>query len=207
MPIQLTRKAKGSPPLSSAWLRGVAVRMLTELGLRESELSLLLTNDSLIHEINLEHRGKDKPTDVLSFPQAEFTKPLVPKRGHTLAVLGDVVISLDTALRQARGRRRPLEDEMRFLLAHGILHLVGHDHMTPEEKKVMTKATRALVRASLGAPALAAARSSERPPPKRLTVERSASGGSTTAPRAAPRRANGARRKKAGRTRSRRARV
>lgn len=146
--------------------------MLADLGLAHSELSLLLTNDSLIHEINLEHRGKDKPTDVLSFPQAEFTKPLTPKRGHSLAVLGDVVISLDTAARQAKGRRRPLEDEVRFLLAHGILHLVGHDHMTPEEKKVMTAATRALVRASTADTATRSSRTSLHSAPPRRSAAR-----------------------------------
>lgn len=148
MPILLSRKAPGSPALSARFVRDAAKAMLGELELAESELSIFLTNDAGIHQINLEHRGKDKPTDVLSFPQNEFTRPLVPRRGANLSMLGDVVISLDTALRQARGRKRDLESEVRFLLAHGVLHLVGYDHMTPDEKREMTKKTRSLVRAA-----------------------------------------------------------
>ena len=64
-------------------------------------------------------------------------------------MLGDVVISLDTAERQARGRSRPLLEEVRFLLAHGVLHLLGYDHMNAAEKKVMTKRTRQLVKAAI----------------------------------------------------------
>jgi probable rRNA maturation factor len=125
--------------------------MLAALELSASELSILLTDDPGIHTLNLAHRGKDKPTDVLSFPQNEFRAPLVPKkRGTPLLLLGDVVISLDTAERQAKGRKRVLLEEIRFLLAHGILHLLGFDHGTPDEKKLMTAKTRWLVKASLG---------------------------------------------------------
>jgi probable rRNA maturation factor len=63
-------------------------------------------------------------------------------------ILGDVVISLDTAERQAVSRRRPLIEEVRFLLAHGLLHLVGYDHGNPAEKKRMASVTRRLVRAA-----------------------------------------------------------
>lgn len=145
MSVFVRREAKGSPAISGPRVRKVAKAMLAALSVPDAELSLLLTNDSRIHEINLAHRGKDKPTDVLSFPQNEFRAPEVPKRKGPLAVLGDVVVSLDTADRQARGRRRPLFEEVRFLLAHGVLHLLGYDHATPEEKKVMTARTRWLV--------------------------------------------------------------
>lgn len=124
--------------------------MLRELELSHAELSVLLTDDDAIHELNRAHRGKDKPTDVLAFPQ-EIETPgeaaLAAARGGEL-VLGDVVISLDTAERQARGRRRELMDEVCFLLAHGLLHLVGYDHAEPEEKREMTRMTRRLVRAA-----------------------------------------------------------
>lgn len=121
--------------------------MLDYLSLSTSELSILLTDDSGIQLINREHRDKDKPTDVLSFPQNEFTKPLVIAAGGDLSLLGDVIISLDTAQRQAEQRKRPLIEEIRFLLAHGLLHLVGYDHMEPEEKRDMTRMTRRLVAA------------------------------------------------------------
>jgi probable rRNA maturation factor len=136
MSVWLRRAAPGSPPLSKRQVLLMAERMLGELGLAESELSIFLTNDAEI---------QDKPTDVLSFPQHQFRAPEKPRGRVELTLLGDVVISLDTAARQARTRRRPLADEVRFLLAHGILHLVGYDHATPDEKKVMTKRTRQLV--------------------------------------------------------------
>ena len=121
--------------------------MLAYLDLSTSELSILLTDDAGIKVINREHRAKDKPTDVLSFPQCEFTGPLAPRPGHDLSVLGDVIISLDTAQRQADQRKRPLLEEVRFLLAHGVLHLLGYDHMEAEEKRQMTAMTRRLVAA------------------------------------------------------------
>lgn len=122
--------------------------MLTHLGLDDSELSIVLVDDARIRVLNREHRDKDKPTDVLSFPQNEFVRPERPKRGAHLAVLGDVVISIDTAERQAAGRKRALLEEVRFLLAHGLLHLLGYDHAAPAEKKRMSARTRELVRIS-----------------------------------------------------------
>jgi probable rRNA maturation factor len=128
--------------------------MLRALELEEAELSVLLTNDAYIRELNREHRGKDKPTDVLAFPLdlEPRSKRAAAARGEsgTPRVLGDVVISLDTALRQARARRRELLAEVRFLLAHGVLHLVGYDHATASQKKVMDRMTRRLVRAAGG---------------------------------------------------------
>ncbi len=127
-------------------MRTLANRMLRELELESAELSILLTNDAQIHELNLEHRGKDKPTDVLSFPQDEGEFPQTVDA--PLRLLGDVVISLDTAERQARSRKRELFEEVRFLLAHGILHLIGYDHATPDEKREMDRMTRRLVKAA-----------------------------------------------------------
>ena len=148
MSVLVSRRAKGSPALSSAAVKRLGQQMLAHLGLEASELSILLTNDAFIHELNLEHRGKDKPTDVLSFPQNEFKSPLVLRPGGDLSVLGDVIVSLDTAQRQADSRRRPLAVEVRFLLAHGLLHLLGYDHLEPEEKKLMTRETKKLVLAA-----------------------------------------------------------
>jgi probable rRNA maturation factor len=119
--------------------------MLVELELAHAELSVLLTNDAQIHALNLQHREKDKPTDVLSFPLDEGDGANGSVSGTR--VLGDVVISLDTAARQARGRKRELLPEVRFLLAHGLLHLLGYDHGDPAEKRVMAAMTRRLVRA------------------------------------------------------------
>ena len=110
--------------------------MLAALEMEDAELSVLLTDDAGIHALNLEYRGKNRPTDVLAFPLDEP------------GLLGDVVISLDTAARQAKARHRELVPEVRFLLAHGLLHLLGEDHDTPAKKKKMSARTRALVRAA-----------------------------------------------------------
>jgi probable rRNA maturation factor len=145
MPTSVLRRAAGSPALLPATIRRVADAMLAELELAAAELSVLLTNDAEIHALNLHHRQKDKPTDVLSFPLDEGGGADGAVSGTR--VLGDVVISLDTAARQARGRKRELLPEVRFLLAHGILHLLGYDHGNPREKREMDALTRRLVRA------------------------------------------------------------
>jgi probable rRNA maturation factor len=137
--------------------------MLAELELAHAELSVLLTNDAEIHALNLQHREKDKPTDVLSFPLDEGGGADGAVSGTR--VLGDVVISLDTAARQARGRKRELLPEVRFLLAHGLLHLLGYDHGDPAEKREMDAMTRRLVRAvetNFGKPPKSAAESRRR---------------------------------------------
>src|SRR6478735_1298142 len=145
MPTSVLRRAPGSPALLPSLVRREADQMLVELELSHAELSVLLTNDAQIHALNLEHRQKDKPTDVLSFPLDEGGGADGFVSGTR--VLGDVVISLDTAARQARGRKRELLPEVRLLLAHGLLHLLGYDHGDPAEKREMDAMTRRLVRA------------------------------------------------------------
>lgn len=145
MPTLVSRRGRRRPPLSTERIRTLSSRMLAHLGLLDAELSVLLVDDKLIHVLNRTHRGKDSPTDVLAFPVDEK-----PVRG-TPRILGDVVISLETALRQARSRKRSLFPEVRFLLAHGLLHLIGYDHATRIQKRRMDAATRRLVRAA-GAP-------------------------------------------------------
>jgi len=148
MPVYVSRRAPQSAPLKASQVQSLAQKMLKALDRTESELSILLCDDAQIHELNLEHRSKDKATDVLSFPQIEFDAPEQPKESHPQLLLGDVVISIDTAERQAKSRKRPLIEEVRFLLAHGLLHLLGYDHMTPPEKKQMTQRTKELVKAA-----------------------------------------------------------
>jgi probable rRNA maturation factor len=88
-----------------------------------SELSVALVGDAEMRRLNATYRGKDRPTDVLSFSQREGESP-----GVDSALLGDVVISVPTAARQAHERGTELERELAELLAHGILHLLGYDH-------------------------------------------------------------------------------
>ena len=146
MPTYVLRRAPGSPALLPAVVRRIGDAMLVELELGHAELSVLLTNDREIHALNLQHREKDKPTDVLSFPLDEGGGADGSVSGTR--VLGDVVISLDTAARQARGRHRELLPEVRFLLAHGLLHLLGYDHGDPAEKREMDAMTRRLVQSA-----------------------------------------------------------
>lgn len=91
---------------------------------------MVIVTDDAIHQLNRQWRGKDKPTDVLSWPQSEADEPLS-------AYLGDVVISRDTAERQATARGWALEDELALLLVHGILHLLGHEDDTEEGSEQM----------------------------------------------------------------------
>lgn len=147
MPVFVSRKARTSVALRSRQVRTVAERMLRHLGREEHELSVLLTDDAFIQTLNETHRGKNRPTDVLAFAQNEGEGTPTPL-DHGL--LGDVVISLDTAERQARGRRHSLMDEVCFLLAHGILHLVGYDHQTDEDEARMNAKTSELVASARG---------------------------------------------------------
>lgn len=102
------------------------------LKLENVELSILLTNDETIRQLNKQWRNKDKPTDVLSFLVNE--KPF----GYKYTVLGDVIISLPYAKKQAKEIGLTEKEEILRLLAHGILHLLGYDHETSEEDaKVM----------------------------------------------------------------------
>lgn len=139
MPTLVTRKRKLKHEVPARLVARLGNAMLATIFLPDAELSVLLTDDAEIHQLNREHRQKDKPTDVLAFAMDEN----VP---DPAGILGDVVISLDTADRQARARRRPLLEEVRFLLAHGVLHLIGYDHAEPAEKREMVAMTRKLVR-------------------------------------------------------------
>lgn len=117
--------------------------MLVQLGLENAELSVLLTDDAVIESLNRKHRGKAKPTDVLAFQMESGPEPEGSPR-----LLGDIVVSLDTAARQARARRRALSAEVTHLVAHGLLHLVGYDHRTDAEERTMNALVVRLVRAA-----------------------------------------------------------
>jgi probable rRNA maturation factor len=115
-------------------------------------LSVALTNDREIHELNRVFRNRDQPTDVLAFAMREGEQAGARPVGDDqplLEILGDVVISVETARRQASSRGHDLEREVRELLAHGLLHLVGFDHQTKEESRAMGTQVRRLCRAAI----------------------------------------------------------
>lgn len=115
------------PGLSRPQIRRWSRTILRHLELKQAELSLAFVTDQTSHELNRQYRHEDRPTDVLSFPLADERCP---------ALLGDVVISVDTARRQARQRKRAFVDELRALLIHGILHLLGYDHEVSDNEAV-----------------------------------------------------------------------
>jgi len=105
------------------------------LALHESELSLLFTDDKTISELNQRYLGRLGPTDVLAFPMANESSPSL-----STEVLGDVVVSVDTALAESARLGEPLERTIFRLLIHGILHLLGYDHeKSPREAARMTR--------------------------------------------------------------------
>jgi probable rRNA maturation factor len=106
--------------------RMVKAAALTE-GRKDLEVALRLCGDAAIHELNRDYRGKNKPTDVLAFAQREAA-------AADSALLGDVVISIETARRQAK---RGLYAELLHLASHGLCHLLGYDHRDDAEERVM----------------------------------------------------------------------
>ncbi len=129
------------PPRGAAVSRRLRAKgraFLAALGRGEAELSVLLTGDARIRRLNRRWRRKDRATDVLSFPLSD------PPGGSSL--LGDVVISLDTAARRGGGDARTVRRELDRYLAHGILHLLGFDHVRRADAEVMAAREEALVR-------------------------------------------------------------
>jgi probable rRNA maturation factor len=106
-------------------------------GLTENnEVSLVFCDDAYIQDLNKNYRGKDQSTDVLSFALNEGEEPEIVD-GPSQVLLGDIIISLETAARQAEEYNHSLEREIAYLTVHGMLHLLGYDHMTEEDKAEM----------------------------------------------------------------------
>jgi len=97
----------------------------------DADLTIVLTDDRQLHELNLDYLGVDAPTDVLSFPASESD----PETGSTY--LGDILISIPRTMQQAEAAGHPVEAEAQLLVVHGVLHLLGHDHADESEKSVM----------------------------------------------------------------------
>ncbi len=121
--------------LDSSVMRAMELSIETCLerqGLAGSEVSLSIVDDREMHELNLRYRNVDRTTDVLSFPLEE-ERPKEP------CLLGDIVVSAPRARQQAGEYGHSLLREMSFLVVHGTLHLLGYDHMTPEEDQEMQR--------------------------------------------------------------------
>ena len=105
-----------------------------DFDLASADMSIVLTDDAQLHELNREYLGIDAPTDVLSFPSDEED----PETGAPY--LGDILISIPRAKQQAEAAGHPVEAEVQLLVVHGTLHLLGHDHAEAEEKARMWQA-------------------------------------------------------------------
>ena len=125
--------------LDTRFLKRVGETTLTKMGVEGAECGLLLVGDRTMARLNERYRGIAGSTDVLSFPMREG-----PFQSLSSALLGDVVISAETADRQARRVGRSLRAELAALLIHGILHLLGYDHQTPSETRKMKRLERKL---------------------------------------------------------------
>jgi probable rRNA maturation factor len=139
------RNATRRSGVDSRRLKRVARELLAAAGEEDASLSLSLVTDRAIRELNRIHRGKDAPTDVLSFPLLGEEDPTLGPGGERL--IGDVVISVETARRQAAGYDAPLQHELYRLLIHGILHVLGHDHEDAGERAAMETEERRLANA------------------------------------------------------------
>ena len=166
--IHLANRTRGFG-LDTRAFANVVERLLAEIGERGSSVSLTFVRDPEMRELNREHRGKDAPTDVLSFPlyppeafvRSGTTRPrswrILPLSlskgqddiGHARddgpeRMLGDIVVSVDAARRQAAEYDAPLAREVQRLLIHAVLHLAGHDHLDAGERAVMEAEERRL---------------------------------------------------------------
>lgn len=127
-------------------VRKIARETLNALGSPDGELSLSLVDDREITALNQQYLLRDRPTDVLAFPMREGSFSDINPQ-----LLGDVVISVETAHRQAAEKKHSLADEVCVLLIHGILHLLGYDHETPgSQAKTMRKKEKELFRLMQG---------------------------------------------------------
>jgi probable rRNA maturation factor len=125
-------------------LRAVIDHLLDQIGQPTAELTLVVTDDAAVQALNRDYRGVDAPTDVLSFAAQEEADDapeladLPPELAAELAnYLGDVIIAYPYATRQATQYQNSVAAELRLLAVHGVLHLLGYDHATPDEEAAM----------------------------------------------------------------------
>lgn len=126
-----------------AFLKSVVRETLREVGSPAAEVSLILTDDRRIQDLNDRYRGLDKPTDVLSFALEEG-QPFVLPKGMPRQ-LGDVIVSVDTTLRHAQEEGNDHRSEIAWVICHGTLHLLGYDHQTRSDLIKMRERERAVL--------------------------------------------------------------
>lgn len=147
MPVRVAVEGGPWRGVPRAAIERRARAMLRALKLPRAEVSVVLTDDARIHVLNKTYRAKDRPTDVLAFAMREGEFSSIAGE-----LLGDVIVSIETARRQAAERGVEPLAEVTMLLAHGLLHLLGWDHETAAKDRAMRKETDRLVAAASRAP-------------------------------------------------------
>lgn len=147
------KKLKITPAIRKCIKDAINEALLEEEASRPAEVSVSFVDNEEIHALNLEYRGKDKPTDVLSFPmweEGDEVGDTDPKNGAVM--LGDIVISTEKAVAQAEEYGHSPEREFAFLAVHSVLHLLGYDHETSEEDEQYMKMRQEAVLLKIGLP-------------------------------------------------------
>lgn len=126
-------------------IEAAAARVSELYRLEKAELSVTLTDNLHIQAINRRYRGIDRPTDVISFALNESEEPVI--QDAEVNILGDIIISLERAAEQAAEYGHSYRREVAFLTVHGLLHLLGYDHMEDEERQEMEEEQRAVMEA------------------------------------------------------------
>lgn len=141
--IEVNYNAISELPNEEKLIKEVVSRVLEEEKvLSEVDVYITLTNNEEIHKINKEYRDVDRPTDVLSFPMYERDEIAGLKNDtddEIEKILGDIIVSIEKVREQAEEYGHSFERELAYLVTHGMLHLLGYDHMIEEEKEVMRK--------------------------------------------------------------------
>ena len=141
--IEVNYNAISELPNEEKLIKEVVSRVLEEEKvLPEVDVYITLTNNEEIHKINKEYRDVDRPTDVLSFPMYERDEIAGLKNDtndEIEKILGDIIVSIEKVREQAKEYGHSFERELAYLVTHGMLHLLGYDHMIEEEKTVMRK--------------------------------------------------------------------
>lgn len=154
--IPVTADVPGVSDGTKTFLRKVIRTALAAQGVGfPCEVDVLLTDDTGIHQINLDMRGVDRPTDVLSFPEFELTPGALPSPedadpGTGLVPLGDMVLSMERVQVQAREYGHSNRRELAYLAVHSVLHLLGYDHMDEGAQKAQMRAREEAIMAELG---------------------------------------------------------
>lgn len=135
--IEMINETKENLDAYNEWFNAIAMYSLELIRVEEDiEFSVSIVDDVRIHEMNKEYRHIDKPTDVITFALEDDESPYIEGMPR---LLGDVFISIDKAKQQAQEYGHSFKRELCFLFTHGLLHLLGYDHMEEEEEKIMNE--------------------------------------------------------------------